>query len=97
MADQLADARNRARGADPQPRDTMTSPLNPLQKTKAVGKVIRSLVPDQWLSWFSFDSWKDPVEIGLRLSILKIVFVVALLGLVIVVAMAAADALNPLN
>lgn len=99
-------------GAEAEPRDTMAGPagvqgttaggelgaqLNPLKKINVVGKVIRSLVPDQWLSWFSFDSWKDPVEIGLRLGILKIVFVVALLGLVIVVAMAAADALNPFN
>ena len=94
------------------PRDTMAGPagvqgmsaggelgaqLNPLKKINVVGKVIRSLIPDQWLSWFSFDSWKNPVEIALRLSILKIVFVVAMLGLVIIIAMAAAEALNPLS
>ncbi|MEK7102376.1 MAG: hypothetical protein AAB579_00335 [Patescibacteria group bacterium] len=92
------------------PRDTMAGPagaqgmaggaelgaqLNPLKKVKVVGKVMRSLIPDQWLSWFSFDSWKDPVEIGLRLSILKIVFWVVLLGLVIIVAMATIEALDP--
>lgn len=97
-------------GAGPAPRDTMASSagvqgmsaggelaaqLNPLKKVKAVGKVMRSLIPDKWLSWFSFDSWKDPVEIGLRLSILKIAFWVVLLGLIIVAAFAAIEVLDP--
>lgn len=98
--------------AGPAPRGTMGAPagiggfaaapeigaqLNPLKKINAVGKIIRSLAPDQWMNWFSFDSWKDPVEIGLRLSILKIAFWVGLFGLIIIAAMAAIGAINPLS
>lgn len=89
-------------GAEPAPRGTMGASagiggfaaapelgaqLNPLKKINAVGKVIRSLAPDQWMNWFSFDSWKDPIEIGLRLSVLKIAFWVALFGLIIVIVL----------
>ncbi|MEK7481711.1 MAG: hypothetical protein AAB633_03170 [Patescibacteria group bacterium] len=104
-------ARN-AGGAVPAPRGTMGAPagigglaatpelsaqLNPLQKPKAVIKVIRSLVPDKWMEWFSLNSWKDPVEIGLRLSVLKIAFWVGVFGLIIIAAMATIEALNPLS
>lgn len=75
----------------------VSAQLNPLKKVGVVGKVIRSLIPDQWPSWFSFDSWKDPVEIGLRLSILKIVFWIVFLGLIIVAAVAAIEVLDPTN
>lgn len=100
------------RGAAPPSRDTMMGPtgfagasampdmsaqLNPLNKPKVFAKILRSLVPDQWLTWLSLDSWKDPLEIGLRLSILKISFWVVVVGLIIVAAMAAIEALNPLS
>lgn len=100
------------RGATPPSRDTMIGPtgftdsaampdvstqFNPLQKPKVIAKILRSLVPDQWLTWLSLDSWKDPLEIGLRLSILKIVFWVVVVGLIIVAAMAVIEALNPFS
>lgn len=100
------------RGAAPPSRDTMMGPigfagstampdvgaqLNPLQKPKVIAKILRSLVPDQWLTWLSLDSWKDPLEIGLRLSVLKIAFWVLVVFLIIVTAMVVIDVLNPFS